>query len=475
MISSPGLGSGLDVNGIIGQLMAIEQRPLLLLTNKEATQQAQISAYGSLKGALSSFQSSVKTLTNLSIFTGIKASVGDSTIATASASANAAVGSYQIEVQNLAQAQKIKSESFATTGTAIGSGTLTIEFGTYNGDGTFTSNPTKISKTITIESDQTDLASIRDSINEADAGITASIVNDGSGNRLVLASNNTGIDNALKITVSDDDGNNLDNVGLSKLAYDATTGGTANMTQTVAAQNATMVIDGITISKSSNTIKDALEGVTFNLLKAAPGTTTSLSISQDTSKIQTAVSAFVGAYNELVKTISDISRYDSANKQASILTGDATVRTVESQIRGVLNSFLPGAPSSLNSLSQIGINFQKDGTLQLDNAKLTSVINDPEKDLGSLFATNGFAVKLEKLVDGMLKSNGLIDGRLDGINDTIKDIGKQREMLGRRLEDVEKRYRAQFTALDTMIASMTQTSTFLQQQLSNLPKASSGN
>lgn len=475
MISSPGLGSGLDVNGIVGQLMAIEQRPLLLLTNKEATQQAQISAYGSLKGALSSFQSSVKTLTNLSIFTGIKASVGDSTIATASASANAAVGSYQIEVQNLAQAQKIKSESFATTSTAIGSGTLTIEFGTYNGDGTFTSNPTKISKTITIESDQTDLASIRDSINEADAGITASIVNDGSGNRLVLASNNTGIDNALKITVSDDDGNNLDNAGLSKLAYDATTGGTANMTQTVAAQNATMVIDGITISKSSNTIKDALEGVTFNLLKAAPGTTTSLSISQDTSKIQTAVSAFVGAYNELVKTISDISRYDSANKQASILTGDATVRTVESQIRGVLNSFLPGAPSSLNSLSQIGINFQKDGTLQLDNAKLTSVINDPEKDLGSLFATNGFAVKLEKLVDGMLKSNGLIDGRLDGINDTIKDIGKQREMLGRRLEDVEKRYRAQFTALDTMIASMTQTSTFLQQQLSNLPKASSGN
>lgn len=475
MISSPGLGSGLDVNGIVGQLMAIEQRPLLLLTNKEATQQAQISAYGSLKGALSSFQSSVKTLTNLSIFTGVKANVSDSTIVTANASTSAAVGSHQIEVQNLAQAQKIKSESFATTSTAIGSGTLTIEFGTYNGDGTFTSNPTKTSKTITIESDQTDLASIRDSINEAGVGITASIVNDGSGNRLVIASNNTGTDNALKITVSDDDGNNLNNAGLSKLAYDATTGGTANMTQTVAAQNATMVIDGITISKSSNTITDALEGVTFNLLKAAPGTTTSLSISQDTSKIQTAVSAFVGAYNELAKTISDISRYDTANKQASVLTGDATVRTVESQIRGVLNSFLPGAPSSLNSLSQIGINFQKDGTLQLDNAKLTSVINDPDKDLGALFATNGFAVKLDKLVDGMLKSNGLIDGRLDGINDTIKDIGKQREMLGRRLEDVEKRYRTQFTALDTMIASMTQTSTFLQQQLSNLPKASSGN
>lgn len=473
MISSPGLGSGLDIDGIVGRLMAVEQRPLLILSNKEASQQAQISAYGSLKGALSSFQSSAKTLANLSIFTGVKANVGDSTIATASANTKAAAGNHQIEVQNLAQAQKIKSESFATTSTAIGSGTLTIEFGTYNGDGTFTSNPTKTSKTITIESDQTELSSIRDAINEASVGITASIVNDGSGNRLVISSDNTGIDNTLKITVDDADGLDLDNVGLSKLAYDATTGGTANMTQTVAAQNAAMVVDGITINKSSNTITDALEGVTFNLLKAAPGTTTSLSLTQDTSKIQTAVSALVGAYNELAKTIGDISRYDTANKQASILTGDATVRTVESQIRGVLNSFLPGAPSSLNSLSQIGINFQKDGTLQLDNTKLTAAINDPNKDLASFFAKDGFAVKLDKLVDGMLKNNGLIDGRLDGINDTIKDIGKQREMQSRRLEDVEKRYRAQFTALDTMVASMTQTSNFLQQQLSNLPKAGS--
>jgi len=213
MISSPGLGSGLDVDGIVGRLMAVEQRPLLILSNKEASQQAQISAYGSLKGALSSFQSSAKTLANLSIFTGVKANVGDSTIATASANTKAAAGNHQIEVQNLAQAQKIKSESFATTSTVIGSGTLTIEFGTYNGDGTFTSNPTKTSKTITIESDQTELSSIRDAINEASAGITASIVNDGSGNRLVISSDNTGIDNTLKITVDDADGLDLDNAG----------------------------------------------------------------------------------------------------------------------------------------------------------------------------------------------------------------------------------------------------------------------
>lgn len=472
MISSPGLGSGLDVNGIVNQLMSIEQRPLALLNNKEAKQQAQISAYGNLKSALSSFQNSAKSLSNLSLFNGVSAKIGDTTLASVSASSTAATGNHQIEVQNLAEAQKIKSESFPATSTVIGSGTLTITFGTYNGDGTFTNNPAKTSKTITIEPDETDLASVRDAINEAGVGITASIVNDGSGNRLVIASNDTGINNAVKITVTDDDGNNLDNVGLSKLAYDASTGGIANMTQTVAARNATIVVDGITISKSSNTITDALEGVTINLLKSAPGTPTNLSISQDSSKIQAAISAFVGAYNDLVKTINDVSRYNADSKQASVLTGDATVRSVQTQIRGVLNSFLPDAPSGLNSLSQIGINFQKDGTLQLDSTKLNAVISDPNKDIASLFTTNGFAVKLDKLVDGMLKSNGLIDGRVDGINDSIRDLGRQRESLSRRLEDVEKRFRAQFTSLDTMIASMTQTSTFLQQQLSNLPKAS---
>lgn len=227
MISSPGLGSGLDINGIISQLMAIEQRPLLQLSTKEARQQAELSAYGNLKSALSTFQGTVKTLANSSLFTGVKASIVDSTIASVNATSSAEIGAHQIEVQTLAQAQKIKSESFTSPSDIIGSGTLTIEFGTYNIDGTFTENLKKASASITIESDQTSLANIRDTINKASIGVTASIVNDGNGNRLVLSSNDSGLNNALKITVSDDDLNNIDNNGLSKLAYDASTGGTA--------------------------------------------------------------------------------------------------------------------------------------------------------------------------------------------------------------------------------------------------------
>jgi len=469
MISSPGIGSGLDVNGIVSKLMSVEQQPLVQLTQKEATHQAQLSAYGSLKSALSTFQGAVKALTSTSLFTGVKASVVDTTLATVSASSKATVGSHQIEVQALAQAQKIKSESFSATTDAVGSGTLTVEFGTYNADGTFTSNPKTLPKTVTIEAGKTSLADVRDTINKANIGVTASIVNEGSGNRLVIASNETGLSYALKITASDADGNDTDNAGLSKLAYDTSTGGTANMTETVVAKNATLVIDGISISKSSNIIKDALEGVTITLLKDKPGTTTSLSVIQDTASVQTAVGTFVSAYNDLQKTIASISNYDATNKQASTLTGDSTVRAVQAQIRNTLNSILPSAIGEVSTLSQVGVTFQKDGTLLLDSGKLNTALADPVKNVAGLFATNGFAVKLDSLISGMLKDNGLIDGRLDGINASIKDISKQREALSDRLTMVEKRYRAQFTALDTMMANMTQTSNFLQQQLSKLP------
>lgn len=476
MISSPGLGSGLDINGIISQLMAIEQRPLLQLSTKEARQQAELSAYGNLKSALSTFQGTVKTLTNSSLFTGVKASIVDSTIASVSATSSAEIGAHQIEVQTLAQAQKIKSESFTSPSDIIGSGTLTIDFGTYNVNGTFTENLKKASASITIGPDQTSLANIRDTINKASIGVTASIVNDGNGNRLVLSSNDSGLSNALKITVGDDDLNNIDNNGLSKLAYDASTGGTANMSETVTARDATLVIDGITITKPSNTITDALQGMTINLFRENPGTTTSLSITKDTTSVQTAVSTFVNAYNELQKTIASLSNYDQVNQQASILTGDSTVRAVQTQLRGILNSSLQSSVAGeLNTLSQVGISFQKDGTLLLDNGKLNASLNDPAKDVSSLFATDGFAVRLDQMIDGMLENNGLIDGRMDGINTSIKDINKQREALGSRLEIVEKRFRTQFTALDTTIASMKQTSEFLAQQLSSLPGANANN
>lgn len=654
-ISSPGIGSGLDVGSIVSQLMALERRPLVALDSREGKYQAQLTAYGSLKGALSSFQSAVAALATPAKFSAVKATLTDTTAATASASSAATPGSYSVEIQALAQAHKLKSAAFAATSTTVGSGTLTIQFGSYSG-GVFTLNPDKAAQSVVIDSSQSSLAGVRDALNAANAGVSASIVNDGSGNRLVIASKDSGVANALKITVADDDLTNSDNAGLSQLAYDASTGGTTNLTQTVSAQNATVVIDGISISKSSNTLSDAIEGVTLNLLKTNILGATTLTVTRDTAGIQAAVESFVKAYNDIHKTITDLSKYDAANKRASTLTGDATVRSVQTQLRGLFNTALSTAGGGLSSLSEIGIAFQKDGTLKLDSNKLSTVLSDSTKDVSTLFAAvgkpsdslvafvgstvdtkngayslnlsqlatqgkavgsgaaaltinaasndtlnltldgvaasvtlaagtytaaalaaemqskingvtalssagirvavtqsagiltvtstrygsassvsvtggnakpdlfgtptetagvdvagtiggiaatgsgqiltgsgdadglalkvtggatgargsvgfaRGYAYELDKLVGKILEDDSLLDGRVDGINTSIKDIGAQRETLARRLELMEKRYRAQFTALDGVLASMSKTSSFLQQQLANLPK-----
>ena len=657
-ISSAGLGSGLDVNGIVTQLMAVERRPLAVLDTKEAKYQTQLTAYGSLKGALSSFQSAVAALANPAKFSAATASLADTTVATATASSAAVAGNYTIEVKTLAQAQKLKSAGFAATSTALGSGTLTFQFGKYELDGSITLNPDKAARTVTIDSSQSSLAGVRDAINAANIGVSASIVNDGAstGNRLVIASKDSGLANALKITVADADLTNTDMAGLSQLAYDASTGGTVNLTQTVAAQDASVVIDGIAIAKPSNTLTDAIQGVTLNLTKANTPATTTLTVARDTAGIQAAAQSFVKAYNDLNKTITDLSKYDAANKRSSTLTGDATVRSLQSQLRGVFNTALATAGGGLSTLSDIGIGFQKDGTLKLDSVKLNAVLADPSRDVSTLFAAvgkptdslasfvgstadtkngayllnvsqlatqgkstgqgaavltitggnnaitltvegvaagvtlaagtytptalaaelqskingvialssagigvtvtqsagvlsvtsnrygaastvaitggtgkldlfgtpvetagvdvagtiggftatgsgqtltgssdtsglalkvtggatgvrgtvsfaRGYAYELDTLAGNMLKSNSLVDGRTNGINASIKSIGTQRAALALRMDMIEKRYRAQFSALDGMMASMSATSSYLQQQLANLPKA----
>ena len=251
MLSSPGLGSGLDVNNIVSQLMAVESRPLATLDGKEAKQQAKLSAFGNVKGALSSFQDGISALTDPATFSAVTASFSDDTIATASARPGAVTSNYSVEIQSLAQTQKLKSENFASASATVGSGTLTIQFGAYSSEGAFTLNQEKAAQSITIAPNQSSLAGVRDAINDADAGISASIVNDGSGDRLVISSKDTGLSNALRITVTDDDSSNNDNTGLSQLAFDASTGGTTNLTETVAAENANLIIDGIAISKAS--------------------------------------------------------------------------------------------------------------------------------------------------------------------------------------------------------------------------------
>ncbi|MBI3903706.1 MAG: flagellar filament capping protein FliD [Nitrosomonadales bacterium] len=387
------VNSTLDVASVVSQLMTVEQRPLTLLATKETSYQAKLSAFGSVQGALGSFQTAVSGLTDLSRFQSLNATVSDTSIASATASSSAIAGTYSLAVTKLAQSQQLVANGQASSTSAIGSGTLTFDFGTisgtqvngkYTAGATFTSNGNG-AKTVTIDASNNSLQGIRDAINSAGIGITATIVNDGGASpyRLALTSNNIGANNSIKIFVAEDP---LAPGLAAVLAHDPA--GTQNLTETAAAQNAEFNVNGIAISKASNTVTDVIQGVTLNLTNKTTSPV-NVTVTRNTSTISTAVSSFVKAYNDLNSTLVNVSSYNAATKTGAVLLGDSTIRSLQTQLRGILNKPIGSTGGTLTTLSQIGVSFQKDGTLALDSTKLTAAINSNFNDIASLFATVG--------------------------------------------------------------------------------------
>jgi flagellar hook-associated protein 2 len=392
-ITSTGLGSGLDINGLVSQLIAADSQPLNQLNAKETQYQAQLTAYGNVKSALSSFQSAVSGLTSANAFQAVAANSGDTSVYTASADNTAVAGSYDIEVVNLAKSQKLVSGPFNTVNDVVGTGVLTFQFGTDNA-GVFTENGSRPSKTVTIDSAHSSLSGIRDAINAANIGVSATIINDGTGYKLSLTSSQTGAANSLKITVSGDgDDDSVDNAGLSQLAYDpaGTAGNGRNMTETVAAQDATLNVDGINgIKKPGNTITDLIQGVTLNLAKPSEaGVPSALTVGRDTTSALGLVQKFVDAYNDLHKTLSDVTAYDPDTQQGGLLLGDSTILALDRQLRSMITASVPGASGDYKLLSNIGVSFQKDGTLSVSATKLQAALDADPQGVASLFATVG--------------------------------------------------------------------------------------
>jgi len=394
-LAASGIGSNLDVNGIITSLMEFEGRPLALLNQKEAAFQAKLSAYGSLKGAVSAFQTAVKSLSSLSRFRGLVSSSSDKTIFTASAVSTGLPGSYSLEVTQLAQAQKLAAIGQLNTTSAIGTGTLSFDFGTVSG-GTFNSgtgtytgaaftNSASGTKTVTIDSTNNSLTGIRDAINASKIGVTASIVNDGSAspNRLSLSSDNTGQKNSMQITVSGD-------AALSNLlSHDPA--GTQNLSQTITAEDAAFKVDGISITKASNTVTDAIQGMTLKLLKTNIGSSSTLTVTKDTSAVSGSVSAFVGAYNDVNKVIDSLTAFDATTKIAGLLQGDSSTSLIQNRIRRTVSASIASLGGVFTTLSDIGVAFQKNGTLALDSSKLQTAIDNNFNDIAGLFADMGKA------------------------------------------------------------------------------------
>lgn len=453
-ISSLGAGSGLDLSGILSKLMQVEQQPLFALQTKEATQQARISALGTLKSALSSLQTAAQGFiptTGQSVsdkFSTLKATVADTSIATATASTGAGAANYALTNITLAKEEQIRKSGITIPATPDGKLSITVGSGT--------------AVEVAVTGGST-LADVVKAINDSSADVSASIVNNGTTDFLILSANKTGQSN--QITVSSDDaawnGFDFTPPGASTPGY--TNNG---WTEQQEAKTASVDVNGLQITSDTNTISTAISGVTINLLKeSAPGTT--LTVTKDsTASLTSAINGFIKAYNDATKSMKDLGLYNTETKQAGALQGDATLRSAQTQVRSLMQS-KAGGSSAYQMLSDIGVAVQKDGTLKLDTTKLNKAIEADFAGVGTLVSSIGTAFKTT--LEGLVGTSGNIAAATDSTNSTIKSLVKSQTALSERLTKIEARYRKQFTALDTLLASMNKTSSFLTQQLANLP------
>ncbi len=435
MLSAAGVGSGLDIEGIINQLMVLERRPLNALEDRKDEYNAELSAVGRLKSVVSSFQSAMKDLKTTDAFQVYTASSDDEDVFTVTANSAASVGTLDIQVTNTAEAHKMGSAVFADTDTTVVGGAgdqVTLSIGTTS---------------FTVDVSGMTLGDIRNAINDAtdNVGVSAVIVNEtDTEHYLVLTSDNTGIANT---------------VGLS---FTGGVGTTLGITTINAAEDAHLLLDGTyTVTRPSNTITDAVDGLTLNL-KSESTSAVTLNVERDVASVTASVQSFVEAFNEIRSTIDSL--------RTGELQADSTLRTIESGIVNILNVPRDGLVGSYKVLSQVGLTIQKDGSMGLDTGELESAINTDFRSLAELFANDneGYVYQLESLVNEFLNADGVLDNRTDGINARLGRVDDQIANMEFRLGRIEERFRQRFSALDALMGQLTATSNFLVQQLAGL-------
>ena len=466
-ISSLGVGSGLDAETIITKLMTLERQPINNLQTLQDGMKTQLSAIGSLQSLLSTMQDKARALTSLTLWGQTTATSSDSTVASASTSTGAATGSYQVTVQNLAKAQTVTSAAQNSAQSTLSEGTLTIDLGTWGGPDGFVPKDGSSPVSITIGPGDTSLAAIRDKINAAGAGVSATIVNDANGARLSLRSTETGAENGFRITATEavDDGSDI--TGLSILGYDEDATSTP-MQFNQAAENAKALINGIDVESSTNTLEKVADGLTLTLSKVS-ASPVQITVANDTASVKSAITDFVTAFNALSSTLQSNLKYDSGSQKAGPLQGDRAAVSLQWALRGVINT-PSSASSAFSVLSEIGIAMKQDGTLATTGSKLDAALQNPA-ELKKLLVTNGdtnassgFIQRFANLASAMLDNEGAIELRQTSLEAAIKRNQKDQDAYEDRLTLTEKRLRAQYEALDTKMATLSTLANYVSQQ-----------
>ncbi len=450
LLTSLGVGSGLDVASLVDKLVAAKKAPQQdQITNQAGAANTQLSALGQISAALSALQSAMAPLTDGSAFASRTVTSGDTTVLGAGSDGTAVNGNYNIVISKLASSLKASSGAFASSSTAVGTGTLTL---TVAGK----------SMSLTLGSTNNSLAAVRDAINKAtnNPGVSATIVTGSDGAHLVLSSTQTGAANGFMVSSSGGDG------GLAALNYDVAASSGNALSVINAASDANYTIDGLPANSASNTVSTAINGLTLNLIKVGSST---LSVSNDSSKATNALTNLVSTYNSFVGIYQNLTKYDATSGTAGAMIGDATLNSINSTLSSIVGGTANGA-----TLSSIGISLQVDGTLKLDSGTLATALSDGGKTVGNLFAgTGGFAAKLNTPLSTWVGDSGLLAGRTTSLSQQLTDLSNQQTLLNSRMDDLTARYQAQFTALDTLMSKLNSTSSYLTQQFNALNNTNS--
>ena len=446
MLNAPGIGSGLDINGIVSKLMELERRPVVALEKRQIEFQSQITAYGQLKASLSSFQSALGGVSDPDSFGRLSVTSSDKEVVSATASKEAVPGTYQVRVNRLAEAHKLGSAEYSSSDVFGGNAgdQLTLQLGS------------DASRSMSVDlSTASTLDEIRAAImsDPDNPGIRATVITGNGGKqKLVLTSSETGQAGAITLGYAG-------TVDPGTFDFQTINSGGNDLSLL----DSEVVIDGYVVNRSGNTLDDVIQGVTLDLKKVSAGQDVQVSVEKDSDSTVRAVQDFVNAYNQL--------RSDIRGLRGSDLQGDGTLLLMENRLLGVMNS--SPTVGAFRHLSEVGISFQKEGNLTLDTARLRETLQQDAGAVAGIFSAEdtGYAVRLDGLVDSWLASDGLLDSRTDGLNKRIDRIEDQQAAMERRLEQTEARYLKQFNSLDSLVSRLNSMSSYLSQQLAALPGA----
>jgi flagellar hook-associated protein 2 len=446
VISSTGIGSGLDIASIVSSLTtAAGLAQNTQLSDRKSVLTSEVSAYGTFSSSLETLQATLTSLQSPSTLAGRTVTLSDDKVASGTATSSAIPAQYSIQVQNLATAASLASGPIAGAATAVGTGTLNIAVGNN-------------SASISIDSTDNTLAGIAAAINSApdNPGVSASILTTSAGARLVLTGNATGAANAITVTQSGGDG------GLAALSYDPANNIT-NLTQTQAAGDANFSVNGFAATSPSNQVTSVISGVTLNLLgTTALNTPATLTIGNDTTGAQTSIGTFVTALNGLITSIQSLTSYDPTTQTAGPLLGNATLESFQNQLSNILGQVKSGNAGAATSLASLGITANTQGTYNTSDDTLGNALTANLAGVGNFFGgPTGIATQLNTLINQYSSAGGLLDSINQGLQSGLADVAKQQTALNARMATYSATLTKEYNAMDTAVALLKQTQTYL--------------